>query len=125
MPLSSAARERARALLQPDEEIRYAFPVTSISMGASVFNAHFVVVVTDAGVTVLSVALLSRTKPKSVWGRYPRDTEITLVQMAPGPVYRLGEMEFEVDAEYVAVINAANAEIRSPDPMPPDPLPDL
>lgn len=125
MPLSSATRERVRALLQPEEETRYVFPVTSVSMGASLLSANFIIVVTDASITVLSVAFLSRNKPKSVWGRYPRSTPIDVVQMAPGSIYQLAEMKFEVDAEYIPVINAANAEVRSPDFMPPDPLPEL
>jgi hypothetical protein len=35
MPLSSAVRERCRVLFQPDEELRYLFPATSVSLGGA------------------------------------------------------------------------------------------
>lgn len=119
MSLSSYAREQARAFLQPGEDIRYVFPAASVWKDTSVRASRFIVVITDASVTILSAALLNRSKPKAVWARYPRNIAIELVQMAPGPVYRLRDLVFEVDEECVDVINAANAE--RPPPPPSDP----
>ena len=44
MPLSSAVRERCRAFLQPDEELRYLFPATSVGLGRGIVGtAPFIV----------------------------------------------------------------------------------
>lgn len=123
MPVSSAVRQRVRTFLQPGEDIRYVFPAAWVN--PSPFVPSFIFVVTDVSVTVLSTGALNRTRPKSVWGRYPRDTRIGPVEMAPGPVFTFGRTVFEVNEEYVPVVNAADAEISSPDLLPEDPLPDL
>ena len=77
-------------------------------------------------VIVISTALLTRTKPKSIWGRYPRGIRLGPVETTGvGAFFDLGGVSFEVDDEYVAVINAADAEVFSRDTLPQDPLPDL
>ncbi|MQA88232.1 MAG: hypothetical protein GEV03_27335 [Streptosporangiales bacterium] len=123
MPVSSAVRERVRPFLLPDEEIRYVLPASMPSV--ALMSAHFLVVVTDASIVVLSTGVLSRTNPRSVWGRYPRSTRMGPVDTSLTPSFSLGGTFFEVDEEYVSVINAADAELASPDTLPPDPLPDL
>ncbi|WP_253777693.1 hypothetical protein [Goodfellowiella coeruleoviolacea] len=80
--------------------------------------------VSDSAVTVLSTGLLGRSKPKSVLARYPRSTSIGPVDPTPIPTFTLSGIRYEVDDEYVPVINAADAE-NSADFLPPDPLPDL
>jgi hypothetical protein len=114
-------RERCRAFLGLSGDILYIFPAAVPGGGA-----HFVFVVTDSEVIVISTALFTRTKPKSLWGRYPRGLRIGPVDMTGiGAFFELGGTWFEVDDEYVPVINAADAEVFAPDTLPQDPLPDL
>jgi hypothetical protein len=120
VPVPSRVRERVRAFLEPGEEIRYLFPAMAL-MGPHL--GHFLVVVTDVSVTLVSTGGFSRTRPKSVWSRYPRDVRLGPVDTSAGPRFFLGGTYFEIDDEYVAVINAADAEAASADPLPPDPLP--
>jgi hypothetical protein len=117
----AVVRERCRAFLGLTDDIRYIFTASFPGGGA-----HFVIVVTDAEVIVVSTALFTRTKPKSVWGRYPRGVRIGPVDITgAGAYFDLGGTNFEVDDEFVPVINAADAEVFSPDTLPQDPLPDL
>jgi hypothetical protein len=46
MPLSAVVRERCRALLPPDTEIRYLFPA-SASMVSALVQKPFIVVISD------------------------------------------------------------------------------
>jgi hypothetical protein len=121
VPVSSAVRERVRAFLPPDDEIRYVFPVTDPTSAPDCF----IVVVTKAAITVLSTGFLGRSTPKAIWARYPRNTRMGPVDLSVIPTFQLGSTSYEIDDEYVPVVNAADAEILSPDCMPPDPLPDL
>nr|CEL21043.1 hypothetical protein [Kibdelosporangium sp. MJ126-NF4]CTQ95443.1 hypothetical protein [Kibdelosporangium sp. MJ126-NF4] len=59
-----------------------------------------------------------------MWRRYPRHTKLGPVKLTVIPEFQLGGRVYEVDEEYVAEINAADAE-WSVDAMPPDPLPHL
>ncbi|MCP2169336.1 hypothetical protein [Goodfellowiella coeruleoviolacea] len=122
MPLPTAVRERARAFLRPGETIRYIFPASSPS--SAFISAHYIFVVTDASVTLLFTGFGSRTNPKEVTCRYPSGTRLGPVDTSQIPFFVLGTTVFEVDEEYVPVINAADAE-SSADCLPPDPLPDL
>ena len=126
MPLSSAARDRCRALLEQGEELRYAFPATSVGLGRwGVGVAPFIVVVSDRHVTVLSCEWLRRDRPASVWARHPRATRLGPVDTSMAPTLELGNLVLEVDEEYLAVIRAADAELDDAGGLPPDPLPDL
>lgn len=121
MPVPVVVRERCRAFLGLTGDILYIFPASFPGGGA-----HFVFVVTDSEVIVVSTAMFTRTKPKSVWGRYPRGVRIGPVELTgAGAFFDLGGTSFEVDDEYVPVINAADAEVFSRDTLPQDPLPDL
>lgn len=121
MSVPVVVRERCRAFLGLSGDILYIFPASLTGGGA-----HFVFVVTESEVIVISTALFTRTKPKSVWGRYPRGVRIGPVDMTGvGAFFELGGTMFEVDDEYVPVINAADAEALAPDMLPRDPLPDL
>jgi hypothetical protein len=114
-------RERCRAFLGLTGDILYIFPAALLGAGA-----HFIFVVTDSEVIVISTAMFTRTKPKSVWGRYPRGIRIGPVDMTGmGAFFELGGTSFEVDDEYVPVINAADTEVFAPETLPRDPLPDL
>lgn len=122
MPLGSAVRERIRELLPAGAQIRYVFPA-SVTTTALVV-VHVLVVVTDTEILVLYTGFWSRTKPKAVWLRYDRDTRLGPVQMSVAAEFVLGEHIYEIDDQYVSVVNAADLEI-DPAAMPPDPLPDL
>jgi hypothetical protein len=126
MPLSSAVRERCRAFLQPDEDIQYLFPATSVQLGRGVLGvATFIVVVSSVRVTVLSCGWLGRNRPTSVWSRYPRAIRLGPVGTSMAPTISIGTLVLEIDEEYVSVIRAADAEISEGDFLPADPLPEL
>lgn len=120
MSLSPDTRKRAQEFLQPDEEIRDAFAVTSVQREPSVRAAHAIIVVTDVSITVLATAPLNRGKPKAVLARFPRHTPIRAVQMVPGPIYRLDDLTFQVNPEDGHIINATEAERPAPPPGPSD-----
>jgi hypothetical protein len=121
VPVPAVVRERCRAFLGLTDDILYIFPASLPGDGA-----HFVIIVAGSEVIVVATALFTRTKPKSVWGRYPRGVRIGPVDVTgAGAFFELGGTSFEVDDEYVAVINAADAEVFSRDSLPRDPLPDL
>lgn len=122
MPLGSDVRARVRAFVPPGEEIRYLFPASV--MTSSLVVVYALVVVTSSEILVLYTGFWSRTRPKSVWLRFGRDTRLGPVDMSMTPEFLLGEHVFEIDEQYVSVVNAADAE-RDPAAYPPDPLPDL
>lgn len=121
MPVASAVRARVRALLAPGDDVRYVFPATLVT-GSS---AYVFIAVSDRAVTVLSVGFWRRGVPRSVLAHYPRGTRIGPVDTKLAPTFTLGGLWYETDEEYVAVINAADAEAGPEDFLPPDPLPDL
>ena len=126
MPLSSEVRDRVRALLQPGEELRYLFPASSVGLGRAITGvAPFLVAVSDTSITVLSCEWLRRHRPASVWARYPRATRLGPVDTAMAPTLEIGDLLLEIDEEYLAVVQAADAELDGTDQLPPDPLPDL
>jgi hypothetical protein len=120
MPVPRPLRERCREFLGADGEIRYIFPAMAYGGGAG-----FIFVVTDEQVAVISTGSLSRSTPKSVWGAYPRGTRIGPVETGAGASFEFGGAVFEVDDEYVPVVNAADSEVFAPESLPRDPLPDL
>jgi hypothetical protein len=118
--MSSVVRSRIRAFLEPGDALRYVFPAQLVQSA----TPYVMVVVSDRAVTVLSTGFLGRNRPKSVLATYPRNVRIGPVDTKLIPEFTLQGIRYEVDEEYVAVINAADAEF-SADFMPPDPLPDL
>jgi hypothetical protein len=126
MRLSSAARDRCRAFLQPGEELRYVFPATSVGLGRGIVGAApFIVVVSDTQITVLSCEWLRHHRPASVWARHPRATRLGPVDTSMAPTLSIGDLVLEIDEEYLAVVQAADAELDGPERLPPDPLPDV
>ncbi len=126
MPLSSEARDRVRAFLQPGEELRYLFPASSVGLGQGITGvAPFLVAVSDTHITVLSCEWLRRHRPASVWARCPRATRLGPVDTSMAPTLEIGDLVLEIDEEYLAVVQAADAEFDGTDQLPPDPLPDL
>lgn len=119
MPVPSSVRDRIRGFLPAGAQIRYVFPASWSE------TAFFFVVVTEESITVISTGIMSRTRLKSVWHVFPRNVRIGPVDTSLVPVFDLGGRQFEVDDEYVPVINAADAELLGRDAMPPDPLADL
>ncbi|GAA2002420.1 hypothetical protein GCM10009799_31930 [Nocardiopsis rhodophaea] len=119
MPVPTAVRDRARGFLPAGAEIRYIFPA---SLNESAF---FIFVVTDSAITVLANRFWSRSRPKNIWHVFPRDIRLGPVRTHLIPTFDLGGHTFEVDDEYVAVINACDAELSQDTALPPDPLPDL
>ncbi|MEV5573105.1 hypothetical protein AB0L06_23940 [Spirillospora sp. NPDC052269] len=120
MPLPGPLRRRCREFLGGEVEIRYAFPALSRGGGAG-----FLFVVTGERVTVLCTGSGGRTGPSGVWGSYPRERRIGPVETGAGACFEFAGAFFEVDDEYVPVINAADAEVFDPGILPRDPLPDL
>lgn len=122
MPVNSAVRDRCRAVLGNQGAIRYIFPALSVGPRGA---AHFLIVVTDLAVAVLATRVFRSDRPVSVHATFPRHTRLGPIQQAPGPVIELGDMTFEFDDEYAAVVCAADAEVFAPETLPPDPLPHL
>ncbi|GLZ12493.1 hypothetical protein Acsp04_27280 [Actinomadura sp. NBRC 104425] len=120
MPVPRPVRDRCREFLGLDTDIRYIFPALTAGGGTG-----FLFVVTDDQITVISTGAVGRADPKSVWGSYPRGTRIGPVETGAGAVFEFANAWFEVDDEYVPVINAADAEVFDRDSLPRDPLPDL
>lgn len=123
MPLSQEVRERVRDFVGLTEEIRYIFPalLTAPTLG----GAHMFFIVTDSAITLVTTKWLSRTKPDSVWGTYPRRSRLGPVETGAGVFFEFNGTHFEIDDEYIAVVNAADAEVFDRDSLPEDPLPDL
>jgi hypothetical protein len=119
MPIPQALREQVKALLPEGDTIRYLVPAMSMPGGA-----HVIIVVSDHAVTVMYAGYFTRARAKSVVSRYARATRIGPVEGMP-PAIRLGGVVYEVDDEYHAVINAADAELAGGAGLPDDPLPDL
>ncbi|GAA0931156.1 hypothetical protein [Nonomuraea longicatena] len=120
MPVGTAVRDRCRTLLGPDEQIRYVFPAHSLGPPGM---AGFLIVVTDSAINVLATRMLRNDRPVAVHATFPRATRLGPIH--PGSVIELGEMAFEFDEEYAAVVSAADAEVFAPETLPPDPLPEL
>ncbi|MCD2155814.1 hypothetical protein LQL77_18980 [Rhodococcus cerastii] len=57
--------------------------------------------------------------------QFPRMTVLGPVDTASTPHFDAAGIKYEIDEEYVAVVNAADAEITSPQDFPRDPLPIL
>lgn len=120
MPVSRKLREHCRDFLGLTEEIRYIFPARQAGGGA-----HFIFVVTDGAITVITTGTLSRARPKAVWGAYPRRTRIGPVDTGASAHFTFAGNDFELDDEYIAVVNATDAEVFARETLPEDPLPDL
>jgi hypothetical protein len=120
MPVSEDVRAAARAFLDPDDEIRYIFPASLVTSS----RPYVVIVVSRKALKVLTTGHWSRHMPKAVETEYPRQTRIGPVTRHLGATFRLGGLEYELDDEYVAVVNAADLE-RGAGELPLDPLPDL
>jgi hypothetical protein len=122
MPVSSKARKRIRDFLEPADEIQYVFPADIVR---SAFPS-VIFVVSRHAITILSTGFWTRSMPKSVLARNPRNFRLGPVSTPQTtPWFTLHGIEYEVSDEYISVINAADAEIMSRDLAPPDPLPDL
>ena len=125
MPLSAVVRERCKALLPPDTEIRYLFPaVASTVVGMSFVTKPFIFVVTDKNIVMLACSWLSHNRPKSVHWTYKRSLRLGPVDTTMDPVFTVDGSPFQTWDEYISVIAAADAETTR-DSFPPDPLPDL
>ena len=112
-----------RDFLGLTEEIRYIFP--AMGLFTTTGTAQFLFVVTDSEITIVTTGYFGRNKPKGVWGTYPRGSRLGPVETGSGATFEFKGTHFEVPDEYVAVINAADAEVFSRDDLPVDPLPDL
>ena len=124
MPLSSKVRDRCRRYLGTDERIQYLIPGMSLSINRMVAHVEFLVMVTDRHVTLLACSRWRRHRPKQIWERLPRETELGPLRIHPslGPVLTVSGLNLEIDEEYIAAVRAANLEIRG-DALPEDPYP--
>ncbi|UGQ54088.1 hypothetical protein LRL17_10465 [Rhodococcus qingshengii] len=121
MPVSAGVRARLSSPLDADDEIRYVFPADVLmSAKPSVF-----VVVSEKAITVFSTSFRSRKVPRSILTQFPRMAVLGLVDTASTPHFIVAGITYEIDGEYAAVVNAADAEITSPQDFPRDPLPNL
>jgi hypothetical protein len=125
VPVPSSVRERIKPLLAPGDEIRYLFPAQHFPAPMLQTVAHVIIAVSDAAITVVYSGYFSRSKPRSVLATYPRATHIGPVETKLVPTFTLRGLYYEIDEEYIAVVNAADAELAEGGAMPPDPLPDL
>ena len=127
MPLSRAVRERCRRFLRPDDQIRYLFPATSVSIGRSAATAPFLVAVTETEVLVLACGWFRRNSPESVWARHPGTTRLGPIETygSLDPTITLGGLVLQIDEEYAPVVMAADTERLTTDQLPADPFPDL
>lgn len=110
MPVSAGVRARLSSPLDADDEIRYVFSADVLmSAKPSVF-----VVVSEKAITVFSTSFRSRKVPRSILTQFPRMTVLGLVDTASTPHFIVAGITYEIDGEYAAVVNAADAEITSP-----------
>jgi hypothetical protein len=121
MTLSSACRTLVQAMLLPGEHIDYLFPAL-IPLSP---RGNVLVAVSSRSITVFSTSGRGADRPRSVLARYSRRTRIGPVDLHGVPSFRLGGILYEVDDEYVAVVNALDAERAGDEALPPDPWPDL
>lgn len=120
MPVPSATRALVQELLLPDERIEYVFPaVIPISPQGNVFVA-----VTSRSITVLATRGRAAL-PTSVLARYSPRTRLGPLDLRGIAGFTLGGIRYEVDDEYVPVVNALDAEHAGADALPPDPWPEL
>ena len=122
MPVARSVRDQARKFLAAGEEIRYAFPAQYVTGGGVSGGAHVIFVVTDASITVMYSGYFSRTRAKGVVARHSRATRLGPVEGVV-PAIRVGGALYEVDDEYIPVINAVDAELDGT--LPEDPNPGL
>ncbi|MFI9385930.1 hypothetical protein [Kutzneria sp. NPDC052558] len=120
MPITEDVRAAARAFLDPDDEIRYIFPASLVVSS----RPYVLIVVSRKAVKVLTTGRWQGRLPRAVEVEYPRQTRIGPVTVHLGATFKLGGIQYELDEEYVAVVNAADLE-RGAGELPPDPLPDL
>lgn len=118
MPVPAATRALVQAMLPPGEEIQYVVP-------AMITSGSVLVVVTSWGINVLSTSRTVPSWPRSVLARFPRQTRLGPPDLYGTPSFTLGGVRYEVDDEYLAVINAVDVEGAGGDVLPPDPFPDL
>jgi len=116
--VSRAVREQVQALL-PGERIEYLLPaVIPGNISANVY-----VVVTARCFTVLSVAFSSRSRPRRVIARYPRNTPVGEPERNGGvPGFTLGGRLYEVDDADLAIVSALHRASSGQADLPPDPL---
>ncbi|RSM36898.1 hypothetical protein DMA12_38730 [Amycolatopsis balhimycina DSM 5908] len=124
MPLSSKVRDRCRPYLGTGERIQYLIPGMSLYVNRMHARVGFLVMVTDRHVTLLACSRWTLNRPKQIWERLPRDTELGPLEIHPslGPILSVGGIDLEIDEEYIASVRAANLEV-SGDALPEDPYP--
>lgn len=110
--------------LGTDERIQYVIPGMSLYVNRMRLRVGFLVMVTDRHVTLLACSRWSLNRPKQIWERLPRATELGPLEIHPslGPILSVGGIDLEIDEEYVSAVRAANLEI-SDDALPEDPYP--
>ncbi|MDQ1659402.1 MAG: hypothetical protein QOD41_4485 [Cryptosporangiaceae bacterium] len=124
MPVAQSVRDQVKKLLPEGDEIRYLIPATYFpAMGENPGVGVFVVV-GEKAITVVSSGFFRRDRPKNVIGTYKRSTRLGPVDGAT-PSFTLNGSYYEVDDEYIAAVNAADAELAGAGEVPADPFPEL
>jgi hypothetical protein len=110
--------------LGTDERIQYVIPGMSLYVNRSRMRVGFLVMVTDRHVTLLACSRWTLHRPKQIWERLPRTTELGPLEIHPslGPILSVGGIDMEIDEEYVSAVRAANLEAAG-DALPEDPYP--
>jgi hypothetical protein len=106
MPVSQMVRKHIGTLLRPDESVHYVFPAESV-LG---MTPYVLVVASDQSIVVVSAGFRQISRPAAILARYQRTCSIGPVELTVPPTFTLGGVCYEVEDEYVAVINAADAE---------------
>jgi hypothetical protein len=120
--LSSSTRVLVQEMLLPGERIDYLFPAL-IPLRP---RGNVLLAVTPRSITVFATRGRSGDRPTSVLARYSRRTRVGPVDLHGIASFTLGGIVYEVDDEYVAVVNALDAERAGADvALPPDPWPEL
>jgi hypothetical protein len=120
MGVSAGIRASARELLDPGDRIRYLFPAELLLST----RPYVYIMISDQAVTVLATGVRKRA-PLSVRAKYSRDVRVGPPELTTPPSFVVAGIWYQIEDEYVAVVNAANAELDGSDGLPPDPLAEM
>ena len=118
MPVPSEVHRALRALLGGGEEPRYIVP--------AVCGPQVYFMVTDDAVVLVQGRWLREGQPQRVLRRFRRSVRLGPVESFGGvPSFKFDGFWFEIEDEYIAVVNAIDADRDPAAALPPDPLPGL
>lgn len=123
MALREKLRERAQPHLEPGEEIQSVFlaqtgptPWLAGAIGALIYffvAKYRVVVVTDRSIVLLNAGAFVPTKPKGVFARLPRNTQLGPYEAKVWGKVVLGDTRHWVHRRFKGDVEAADAALAS------------